>query len=209
MRPLLRLALAAGALWLLTPGTGRAASSDVAVGETAFTPSEITIQIGDSVVWTNQSNGYHTVTIDGFDDPYAACIPATGIGCMAPGDQFEEGFDIAGRFAYHCRVHNGMAGTVVVLSGQTTSSTTTTTSSTATTTTSPTTSTTPPDQSTVTQAPLPSVNPNTRAALPKPVARNSTAEDDLRPWVLLDVAIVGTTVIAGVVLVRKGRVPFG
>jgi len=34
-------------------------------------------------------------------------------------------------------------------------------------------------------------------------------EDEVRPWALIAVAIAGITTIAGVVLVRRGRVPFG
>jgi hypothetical protein len=45
-------------------------------------------------------------------------------------------------------------------------------------------------------------------ALPQAIVQPS-AHDDLRGLVFVDVAIAGTTAVAGVVLVRRGRVPFG
>jgi hypothetical protein len=124
---------------------------------------------------------------------------------MATGDTFDHQFRSAETVTYHCRVHGeAMVGKVVVDSAvTTTSSTSTTTPSTSETTTS-----LGSDQPTITQASLPSIGSTSRVAVPKSIT-GSKHDDDMRPWVLLAIGIAGATTIAGIVLVRRGRVPLG
>jgi hypothetical protein len=140
---------------------------------------------------------------------------------MASGDTFSHQFGGPERVSYHCRVHgNAMVGTVVVdpaSATTTTTESTTTTSATTTTLASTTTSTdasaAPSSASTaptaLSQAPLPQAPSTSRSrALPRAIAR-SRHIDDVRPWALIAVALAAGTTLAGIILVRRGRVPFG
>ena len=188
-------------------------SSTVEIRDNYFTPAEIHVLEGGTVTWTDMG-GAHTVTSDdgvSFDSS-PACIAQ--LNCMATGDTFSHTFRAAETITYHCRVHgSAMVGKVVVESA----STTTTSTSTSTTTTIDTTTTSSDasaapggdQRSQLSQFPLPSLPSSSRsAALPRPIARDRDL-DDLRPWALVAVAIAALTTIAGVVLVRRGRVPFG
>jgi hypothetical protein len=70
----------------------------------AFSPATLKVKLGQQVTWTNQQQGVtHTVTADGgtFDHP------------MLSGATFSFTFDKAGSFAYHCKIHPSMHGTIV------------------------------------------------------------------------------------------------
>jgi plastocyanin len=75
------------------------------LGNRAFNPGEITVAIGDTVTWVNTDTVSHTSTSNaaGWES-----------GTIAPGRQFSFTFGTAGTFPYHCRIHPGMVGTVVV-----------------------------------------------------------------------------------------------
>lgn len=98
----LGVALAAMALAIMPVD---AASHAASVVDFAFEPAAITVQTGDTVVWTNSGHASHTVTQDtgGFDS-----------GILAPGATFSLTFTRAGTFAYHCNVHPTMHGTITV-----------------------------------------------------------------------------------------------
>jgi len=102
----LSLALIAAILaWISTPV--RAATTNVVYQDFSFTPQTVTINVGDTVVWTN-GGGTHTVTGDGAD---AFCGPnAIPVSCSTT-------FTNAGVFPYHCNFHQslGMVGTVNVV----------------------------------------------------------------------------------------------
>jgi plastocyanin len=76
-----------------------------ALGRAAYNPGDLSIAVGTTVTWTNADVVSHTSTSD-----------ATGwnSGVIAPGGQFSFGFPAAGTFSYHCAIHPGMVGTVVV-----------------------------------------------------------------------------------------------
>ena len=71
----------------------------------AYTPDELNVAVGTTVTWMNADSVSHTSTSD-----------ATGwnSGIVAPGEQFSVAFPTAGSFSYHCAIHPGMIGTVVV-----------------------------------------------------------------------------------------------
>lgn len=204
------LALVVGVLFV-APWPADAQSSQVQIVDDAFLPSNVKVDLGGEVTWTNIGERPHTVTSDGVFDSSPNCL--AGLNCMEKGDQFSVRFDAAGTYPYQCKVHgDAMSGTVIVESGPTTtsSSTTITTTTLAGSTTTTATTTTLGEQLPSSQAPLPSNNTPSKTALPKSVIREDGNDaDDLRPWVLLDIAIAGSTAIAGVVLVRRGRVPLG
>lgn len=183
----------------------------VEIHDNYYSPAEIHVVEGGTVTWTNLGGAHSVTSDDGISfDSSPACL--AGLNCMATGDTFTVEFRAPETITYHCRVHGGaMVGKVIVdSSSTTTSSTTTSTTLDSTTTTSDASAAPGGDQSTtITQFPLPSLPSSQRpVALPRVVSR-TTKEDDLRPWALVAIAIAGPTAITGVVLVRRGRVPFG
>jgi plastocyanin len=98
--------------WMMGPGMmgyGPAptapAGSSVRMAGSRFEPATLTVVAGTTVRWFNDDTPPHTVTAaDGSWDS----------GNLAPGGSFERRFDTGGSYAYLCRYHPGMTGTVVV-----------------------------------------------------------------------------------------------
>jgi plastocyanin len=84
------------------------ASSEVPVTivSRAYQPAELTVEDGQTVIWTNRGFGPHTVTALGgeFDS-----------GRLNAGESFKVTFTTPGAFAYKCTVHPSMKGSVTVL----------------------------------------------------------------------------------------------
>lgn len=71
----------------------------------AFTPNPATVSTGAKLTWTNTDTATHDMVSD------------SGIwdsGRIAPGDHFDFNFTAKGTFPYHCSIHPGMVGTIVV-----------------------------------------------------------------------------------------------
>jgi plastocyanin len=88
------------------------ASSSVAIPtgaslltKTAFSPDDLTVAVGTTVTWMNTDSVSHTSTSDG---------SGWNSGAIAPGAQFSFAFQTTGTFAYHCGIHPGMVGSVIV-----------------------------------------------------------------------------------------------
>lgn len=82
------------------------ATEEVGMHSNVFVPQSITISKGDQISWTNHDTVIHTVTADaagGFDS-----------GDIAGGGDYEHKFEQAGTFAYHCKKHPSMRGTITV-----------------------------------------------------------------------------------------------
>lgn len=87
------------------PAPSAPAGTSVRMARSRFMPATLTIAPGSTVSWFNDDSLPHTVTaVDGSWDS----------GNLAPGDRFERRFDAAGTFAYLCRYHPGMTGTITV-----------------------------------------------------------------------------------------------
>ena len=82
-----------------------AASTGVTISDFQFGPASVTVNVGDTVTWTNDGPTPHSATSSsgGFD---------TGI--MDAGQSGSHTFAEAGTFAYICTPHPNMQGTVVV-----------------------------------------------------------------------------------------------
>lgn len=103
----LALGVALVALMLLLPAVD-ASNARVEVADFSFTPTHVTVHVGDTVTWVIAAGSSdHTVTPDagGF----------TGSGDLSAGSDFRVTFRRTGTFAYHCSIHPFMTGTVVVL----------------------------------------------------------------------------------------------
>lgn len=113
-RLLFHLVLAAFAL----AGVPAAHAANFTINATSsltFSPSNLTIQIGDSVTWMNVSSLSHNVTAD--DGSFRNGDPSTSAWT------FTRTFTAAGTVGFHCEIHgsptSGMHGTITV-QGQTT-----------------------------------------------------------------------------------------
>ena len=87
-----------------------AANGSVTIADFQFTPTQITIDQGDTVTWRNDGPSAHSATAPGgsFD---------TGI--FPAGESRSHTFDEAGTFSYICTPHPNMHGTIVVRASQT------------------------------------------------------------------------------------------
>ena len=86
---------------------GAHAASDPAdtIADYSFSPATITVNVGDTVTWTNQGKQPHTAT---------ASDGSFNTGTLHTGQSGSHTFTKAGTFAYICSIHPFMHGTVVV-----------------------------------------------------------------------------------------------
>lgn len=72
----------------------------------SFQPATLNVPAGTTVTWINQDGMQHTVTSDiqGLFDS----------GAIAPGKKFSSTFPAPGNYHYHCDIHPGMKGIIVV-----------------------------------------------------------------------------------------------
>ncbi|HEX2141728.1 MAG TPA: cupredoxin family copper-binding protein [Candidatus Limnocylindria bacterium] len=91
---------------IATPTAQAATEHRIDISGFAFNPSTLTIQVGDTVTWTNADDAPHTATADGgaFDS-----------GNLDTGASFSHTFTQAGTFSYECEYHSEMEATIVVV----------------------------------------------------------------------------------------------
>jgi plastocyanin len=85
----------------------------VAIGDNTFTPKEIEIPLGTTIVWTNSGQRKHTATAD--DSSFNS-------DALDSGGTFKQHFDKPGTYLYYCEFHGGpggqgMAGVIKVSDG--------------------------------------------------------------------------------------------
>ncbi|MBI2916528.1 MAG: cupredoxin domain-containing protein [Chloroflexi bacterium] len=89
------------------PDTTMAGATQVTMGDNSFGPVSLTVNVGNTVVWTNTSSLPHTVTASpgpsGFDS-----------GILMPGATYSYTFTTSGTVNYVCIFHPGMDGSIVV-----------------------------------------------------------------------------------------------
>ena len=92
---------------LFAPGNATFATvTTVTIGDFFFSPDTVTVNVGDTVRWTNTGIHMHTTTSN------------TGVwdsGLMANGATFEFQFNIAGSFPYHCTPHATIMNALVIV----------------------------------------------------------------------------------------------
>jgi len=69
----------------------------------AFSPSTLTVKVGDTVTFTNNESAPHNVLIDG-----------TELGSQSNGDSTTWTADKAGSFPFSCTIHPSMTGEITV-----------------------------------------------------------------------------------------------
>lgn len=79
--------------------------NQVVIDRRRFSPATMTVAPGTTVTWVNREDATHTVTADdkSFDS-----------GKLDTGKTFTHTFNTAGTYPYHCEIHYGMSGQVVV-----------------------------------------------------------------------------------------------
>lgn len=81
------------------------ATNQVQMQNMAFSPNNITIKTGETVVFTNNDSVDHTVTANN---------NSWDSGNLKAGGTFSHTFDTAGTFSYHCTYHTNMTGQIIV-----------------------------------------------------------------------------------------------
>lgn len=81
-------------------------TQNVQIMNMGFSPIDLTILKGQTVIWTNNDSVGHTVTGDNGG-------PASGT--IADGGTYSYTFNTAGTFAYHCAIHPTMIGSISVV----------------------------------------------------------------------------------------------
>ncbi len=85
--------------------SSEAAAVTVQIANFAFDPPEATAKVGETIGWTNNDPTPHTATLDD-----ASCdtgnIAADGTAGLV--------FDAAGTYAYPCKIHPNMTGTITI-----------------------------------------------------------------------------------------------
>lgn len=103
----------------LFASTAWGATVDVSIVNFQFSPTNLTINQGDTVRWSNNSGGtQHSTTsttavggcVEGGPDPWNSLL-------LLPGQNFQKTFNTPGTFPYKCIPHcsGGMRGTITVL----------------------------------------------------------------------------------------------
>ncbi|WP_340106973.1 cupredoxin domain-containing protein [Rhodohalobacter sp. 8-1] len=93
-------------------GNGTPTSSEVSMEGISFVPANLTVEVGTTVTWTNNSNVIHTVT-SGTDGNHDGLFDS---GNVAANEQFSYTFNETGTYPYFCipHVNQGMTGTIIV-----------------------------------------------------------------------------------------------
>ena len=91
---------------ITTTTTKQTETYNVGIKNFAFSPSEIRVKKGDTVIWTNGDSTSHTVTSDSGSE--------LNSDFLSQGETYSHTFNEAGTFSYHCRPHTFMNGKVIV-----------------------------------------------------------------------------------------------
>lgn len=78
-------------------------TANVKIVNYVFKPRALTIVVDTKVTWTNQDSSGHNVVFKRFSSPV-----------LATGETYSHTFRRVGTFRYHCSLHFGMNGKVVV-----------------------------------------------------------------------------------------------
>lgn len=108
-----RLILVVGLLFLLAPARAEAAATQhVAMENYAYSPASLTIQVGDTVTWTNHDQAPHNVVTTSGPASFESPLLATG-------ESWSFTFTVPGTYSYYCSVHPDMRAQVTVQPAET------------------------------------------------------------------------------------------
>ncbi len=115
-------AASAGLVGLAAPGSASPTTHIVNIVEFAYSPSTVTVNVGDTVTWVHDSSSVpHSVTADDASfDSSPNCSFADEGACLGPNAKYSHTFTQPGTFHYQCRIHGSeMTGVVIVKSATT------------------------------------------------------------------------------------------
>ena len=84
----------------------------VSLGDTGYSPSTLTISVGDTVTWANNGSKQGTVSSD--PHPQHTDYPPLNLGMIKPGATASLTFDKPGTYTYHNHLNSGQKGTIIV-----------------------------------------------------------------------------------------------
>ena len=79
---------------------------NIEISSFAFKQSRLTINIGDTVIWTNKDSASHTVTSDSGTELDSSSLSKNGM--------YSHTFTTVGTFDYHCAFHSNMKAKIIV-----------------------------------------------------------------------------------------------
>ena len=89
----------------------------------SFSPANITISLGTTIMWFNRGSMSHTATACTSTAPASGCpildsssLPGFDSGVLAPNGSSKFTFNTAGTYYYYCQIHPWLHGSVTVLS---------------------------------------------------------------------------------------------
>lgn len=86
--------------------SGDSQTYNVEIKGFAYSPSEISVNVGDTVVWANLDSAEHTITSDSGSELDSELL--------SNGGAYSHTFNSAGTFDYHCTPHPSITGKVIV-----------------------------------------------------------------------------------------------
>lgn len=104
-------ALVLGGMVLAAGAPAQAQTRGVTISGFVFQPTSLLVQVGDTVAWQNADSAAHTATANGGKwDTRTIAGGTTSVAIL---------MDTPGTFPYHCSIHPGMTGTIVVAAAAT------------------------------------------------------------------------------------------
>ncbi len=80
--------------------------NNIEINNFAFSPSELTINQGDTVTWTNKDSVKHSITSDSGSE--------LGSSLLSTSETFSHTFNTVGTYNYHCSAHPSMTAKIIV-----------------------------------------------------------------------------------------------
>src|SRR5262245_32173994 len=93
-----------------SPASPLQANGAVTIVDNAFQAPSLTVNVGDSVVWTNSGSRAHTTT----SGTSPTADNRWNSGPLNPGQTFSFTFTAPGVYSYFCQIHTSMTGAVTV-----------------------------------------------------------------------------------------------
>lgn len=86
--------------------------------DTSYNPNPIEVNVGQTILWTNDDFSFHTVTSGEVGDTNEVRVFDSGLAgptaLSSTGKTYEFTFESAGEYPYYCILHPGMVGKVIV-----------------------------------------------------------------------------------------------
>lgn len=86
--------------------------TNVILGDSGFTPKDITVKVGATVIWINKSG--KAATVNSANHPTHQLYPFLNLGEFANASSVQVVFDKAGKYSYHNHLNPSETGTVTV-----------------------------------------------------------------------------------------------